>query len=66
MSRRIYEFIVGVVCLVGGFLLWSTTQEIRTPVFELSKIGVVLMVVGGAGILWAVVAGGRSARRDRR
>ncbi|NQX28873.1 hypothetical protein HQQ81_16105 [Microbacteriaceae bacterium VKM Ac-2854] len=65
MSRRIYEFVVGIICLVGGFLLWSTTQHIVTPVFDLSTIGVVLMFVGGAGILWSLVTSNRSARGDR-
>lgn len=65
MSRTLSEILIGIVCLIGGFVLWATTQEIVTPVFELSKIGVVLMFVGGGGIVWALISAGRSSRGRR-
>lgn len=66
MSRTLSEILVGVGCLVGGFLLWATTQEVVTPIITLSKVGVVLMFVGGGGIVWALIKSGRSGRGSRR
>jgi hypothetical protein len=67
VNRTLSEILIGIACLAVGFVLWATTQEIVTPVFELRKIGVVLMFVGGGGILWALVTAGRSPRgRSRR
>ena len=37
----------GGVTFVVGLLLWSFTGDVETPVVTLTKVGVVLMVVGG-------------------
>lgn len=66
MSRTFSEVLIGIGCLVVGFVLWRTTGHIVTPVFELSKIGVVLMFVGGGGILWALATAGRDRGKSER
>lgn len=68
MSGR-NEIVWGLVILVIGFVLWFATPGVRIPIIELTKVGVVLMFVGGIGALYGVyrlVAGGRSNSSDSR
>lgn len=54
MSRAGTEIVWGVVCLVIGLVLWTTTEDVETPVIRLTSVGAVLMVVGGAGLVYGV------------
>lgn len=44
----------GFITLLVGTPLWLFAGEIKTPVVTLTKVGVVLMVVGGSEILYAL------------
>ncbi len=59
MSSRMSEILGGIACLVVGLVLWRTTDGVEWPVVTPSKVGVVLMVVGGAGALWALLVPSR-------
>lgn len=47
---------IGTVVAMVGLVLWLTTGEVDTLVVSLSKIGVVLMVVGAIEVVISVVA----------
>jgi hypothetical protein len=42
---------MGVALLVVGLVLYLTTEAVHTPVFTLTKVGLVLIVVGGIDIV---------------
>jgi hypothetical protein len=67
MSGHLKSIGVGAVLLIVGLALWLSTRQVETPVFSLSKIGVVLAFLGG---LEVVVSGGALAlsatRRGKR
>ncbi|MEV7223639.1 DUF5708 family protein [Streptomyces sp. NPDC093681] len=44
----------GVVTLLAGLALWLFTGDVEVPVVTLTKVGVVLMCVGGAQTAWGV------------
>ncbi|OLF15206.1 hypothetical protein BU204_23390 [Actinophytocola xanthii] len=48
------EPLIGAVLLVVGLVLYLTTGDVHTPVVTLTKVGLVLMVVGGAEIVVAL------------
>lgn len=47
---------IGAVVAVVGLVLWLTTGEVDTPVVSLSKVGVVLMVVGAIEVVISAVS----------
>ncbi|WP_198942972.1 DUF5708 family protein [Actinophytocola xanthii] len=55
-ARRaaVTEPLIGAVLLVVGLVLYLTTGDVHTPVVTLTKVGLVLMVVGGAEIVVAL------------
>lgn len=54
MSSRMSEILGSIVCFVVGVVLWRATQGVEWPVITPSKVGVVLMFIGGFGVLWAL------------
>ncbi|NGN67183.1 hypothetical protein G5C51_25150 [Streptomyces sp. A7024] len=55
----------GAITIVVGLCLWLFTDGVEIPVFTLTKVGLVLMVVGGAvaatGLFQAMRGGGRKS-----
>lgn len=47
----------GVVTFAIGLLLWLFAVDIHTPVITLTKVGVVLMFVGGLELLYGIYLG---------
>ncbi|WP_030810939.1 MULTISPECIES: DUF5708 family protein [unclassified Streptomyces] len=56
-------FAVGIVLAVVGLVLWLTTKEVETPIFSLSKAGLILAIVGGAEALFALLGLGKKANK---
>lgn len=46
------EILWGILSAVVGFVLWQFARDIETPIITLSKVGVVLLVVGIGGVLY--------------
>ncbi|MCK9894580.1 DUF5708 family protein [Frankia sp. AgB32] len=46
MSANVKSLITGAFMLVVGLILYFTTDAVHTPVFTLTKVGVVLVVLG--------------------
>ncbi|WP_306325314.1 DUF5708 family protein [Streptomyces venezuelae] len=42
----------GAICAVAGTALFLFTEDVEIPVFTLTKVGAVLMVVGGLQLLY--------------
>lgn len=55
MNKARTELIWGLGLLVVGFPLWYFTGDVQTPVFTLSKVGMVLMVVGLICLIYSLV-----------
>lgn len=55
MSSRMSEILGSAVCFGIGLVLWRTMDGVEWPVITPSKVGVVLMFVGGLGAVWALV-----------
>lgn len=51
MRNHVISVALGVVTALVGLALWRFTGDIETPVVTLTKVGVVLMVVGVVEIL---------------
>ncbi|WP_189220971.1 DUF5708 family protein [Saccharothrix coeruleofusca] len=47
----------GSVTVAVGLLLWLFTGDVHTPVITLTKVGVVLMFMGGLELLYGVYLG---------
>jgi hypothetical protein len=55
----------GSITLLVGLPLWLFAGGIKTPIVTLTKLGIVLMVVGGCEILYALylkIRGGEFSR----
>lgn len=48
MTKASKNLLEGVGTLLVGLALWLFTEDVEIPVFTLTKIGVVMMFVGGA------------------
>ncbi|WP_398384458.1 MULTISPECIES: DUF5708 family protein [unclassified Streptomyces] len=44
----------GAICFVIGLALRLFTEDVHIPVFTLTKVGVVLMAIGGIQLLYGV------------
>ncbi|MFC4471632.1 DUF5708 family protein [Streptomyces xiangluensis] len=64
MSRARKNLLEGVVTSVVGLALWLFTGDVEIPFYTLTKVGVVLMWIGGAlvatGLFQAVLASARN------
>ena len=49
-----------------GLLLWLFTGDIETPIVTLTKVGVVLMVIGALEVCFGVYQAAQGASRSRR
>lgn len=56
MKKHLTSLGIGCVLGIAGLVLWLTTGNVQTPVISLSKVGVVLAVLGGVEVAVAVVA----------
>ncbi|MFE0187218.1 DUF5708 family protein [Streptomyces sp. NPDC059008] len=54
---------VGIVLAIVGLIMWLTTKEVETPYVSLSKVGLVLAIVGGAEALFALLGLGKKANK---
>jgi hypothetical protein len=60
VNRASKNLLEGAVTLLVGSALWLFTGDVEVPVVTLTKVGVVLMCVGGAQTAWGLY---RAARR---
>ncbi|MFF3225103.1 DUF5708 family protein [Nocardia suismassiliense] len=54
MNSGFKAVIMGGITLVIGFVLWRFTGDVETPVITLTKLGMVLMVLGGLEVLYGL------------
>ncbi|MGW0347077.1 DUF5708 family protein [Streptomyces anthocyanicus] len=54
MTRASKHLLEGAVTLLAGLALWLFTGDVEVPVVTLTKVGVVLMCVGGAQTAWGL------------
>lgn len=47
MSANVKSLIIGTIMLLGGLILRFSGEGIEVPVFTLTKLGLVLAVLGG-------------------
>ncbi|MGW6568012.1 DUF5708 family protein [Streptomyces sp. NPDC054975] len=67
MKQASKNLLEGVVTFAVGLVLRLFTDGVETPVVTLTKVGVVLMWVGGVLVAWGLfqaVRGSNTARRD--
>ncbi|WP_121715679.1 DUF5708 family protein [Streptomyces sp. E5N91] len=63
MTRASKHLLEGVVTLLAGLALWLFAGDVEVPVVTPTKVGIVLMCVGGAQTAWGLTgAVHRSAR----
>lgn len=62
MNSSFKAVIMGGITLVIGFVLWRFTGDIETPVITLTKLGIVLMALGGLEVVYGLFksVGGKS------
>ncbi|MFD5340576.1 DUF5708 family protein [Streptomyces hawaiiensis] len=61
MSKAKQYAVEGVGTFLIGLLLWRFTGDVEVPVVTLTKVGIVMMIVGGvlsANGLWHAARGG--------
>ncbi|CAM4522098.1 DUF5708 domain-containing protein [Nocardia ninae] len=54
MNSGFKAVIMGGITLVIGFVLWRFAGDVDTPVVTLTKLGIVLMVLGGLEVLYGL------------
>ncbi|WP_399942941.1 DUF5708 family protein [Streptomyces sp. BBFR25] len=59
MTRASKNLLEGVVTLLAGLAVWLTTGGVEVPLVTLTKVGVVLMCVGGAQTAWGLYGAAR-------
>ncbi|AIV34182.1 DUF5708 family protein [Streptomyces sp. R1] len=59
MTRTSKNLLEGAVTLLAGLALWLFTGDVEVPVVTLTKVGAVLMCVGGAQTAWGVYGAAR-------
>ncbi|WP_052849269.1 DUF5708 family protein [Streptomyces avicenniae] len=62
MSSAGKNLVEGVLTFLAGLALRLFTEGVETPVVTLTSVGVVLMWVGGALILWGAAQAARLVR----
>ncbi|SNY45269.1 DUF5708 family protein [Paractinoplanes atraurantiacus] len=63
MRSPVKIMLAGAATFVVGLLSWLFTGDVETPVFNLQKVGVVLMVIGGLEFLWGLYQAARAPAR---
>ncbi|GAA1417340.1 DUF5708 family protein [Streptomyces thermospinosisporus] len=66
MTRAAKDITEGAVTLAVGLVLRLTTEDVEVPVFTLTKVGTVMMCVGGVLLLWGLNRSARPARQEER
>jgi hypothetical protein len=59
VTRASKDLLEGAVTLLAGLVLWLSTGDVEVPVVTLTKVGVVLMCVGGAQTAWGLYGAAR-------
>ncbi|CAM5333447.1 hypothetical protein SALBM311S_07695 [Streptomyces alboniger] len=65
MSKATRNLLEGAGTLVIGLVLWLFTGDVEVPVVTLTKVGVVMMCVGGALVLTGGYQALRPSAEDR-
>ncbi|MBS3181159.1 MULTISPECIES: hypothetical protein [Leucobacter] len=63
MSKHTWAFVVGVVMIVGGLVMFFAFLDVETPVIGLRQVGLVLAVLGLIEIVattWSMVGSRRT------
>ncbi|MFD7063462.1 DUF5708 family protein [Streptomyces sp. NPDC059906] len=63
MNRASKHLLEGAVTLLAGLALWLFAGDVEVPVVTLTKVGIVLMCVGGAQTAWDLYAAVRRSPR---
>ncbi|MFI6930675.1 DUF5708 family protein [Streptomyces sp. NPDC050287] len=63
MSQASQNLLEGAGTFTAGLLLWLFTQGVEVPVVTLTKVGVVMMWVGGALVALGLTRAARSRSR---
>ncbi|MEU4980884.1 DUF5708 family protein [Streptomyces sp. NPDC021969] len=63
MSRASKHLLEGAVTLLAGLALWLFTGDVEVPVVTLTKVGIVLMCVGGVQTAWGLTGAVRRSAR---
>ncbi|MDN3294078.1 DUF5708 family protein [Streptomyces ficellus] len=54
MSSGFKAVVAGVITFIIGLVLWRFTGDVETPVVTLTKLGVVLMALGGLEVVYGL------------
>ncbi|WP_328768582.1 DUF5708 family protein [Streptomyces sp. NBC_00286] len=65
MSQASKNLLEGIVTFAIGLPLWLFTGDVETPVVTLTKVGVVMMCVGGALVLTGLYQTARTSAGNR-
>lgn len=65
MSKATKNLLEGAATLVTGLALWLFAGEVELPFVTLTKVGVVMMCVGGALLLTGLFQAATSSRGER-
>lgn len=66
LRTHLVSIAIGIVLAVTGLILWQTTATVDLPILTLSKVGVVLLVLGLVEILVSGAAAAWPATRHRK
>lgn len=68
MSANVKSLFIGAGMLIVGLVLWFTTEGVETPVITLTKVGLVLAILGAAELVitggW-MLFGSKSKEKDQ-
>jgi hypothetical protein len=59
MSKARGNLVEGIVTFLTGLGLWLFTGDVEVPVFTLTKVGIVMMCVGGVLVATGLWQGAR-------
>lgn len=65
VSRPTRNLVEGAVTFVVGLVLWLFTDGVEVPVVTLTKVGVVMMCVGGVLVATGLYQAARGTTGDR-
>ncbi|WP_282702454.1 DUF5708 family protein [Streptomyces sp. CC219B] len=61
MSKAMKDLLEGVVLVLVGLPLWLFTEDVDVPVVTLTKVGLVMMCVGGVLVATGLYRGVRES-----
>ncbi|WP_327343528.1 DUF5708 family protein [Streptomyces europaeiscabiei] len=65
MGKPMKNLVEGVGTFAIGLILWLFTDRVEVPVVTLTKVGVVMMCVGGVLVATGLYQGARGTAGDR-